>query len=134
MMWLRALMERFKNPWAWAARIAFAVALCLGIWWHNWALIIVSALLLASGPFWFPKQRHPYRWAEDLVDYSVHMIERAALATKVAVVMLGIAILVALVYGLWTHDAMLTIGGVMAIAVMKTWILREPIRKAMRAA
>ncbi|HJN17714.1 MAG TPA: hypothetical protein QGH10_19605 [Armatimonadota bacterium] len=134
MMWLRALMERFKNPWAWAARAAFAVTLCLGIWWHNWAWIIVSTLLVASGPFWFPKQRRPHPWAEDLVDNSVYMIERAELAIKVAVVMLGGAIFGALVYGLWTHDAMLTIGGIMAVAVMKTWILREPIRKTMRAA
>ena len=48
------LWRRHYNPWSWYTRIALAYVLYSGVWLHDWRVILLSALALATNWFWFP--------------------------------------------------------------------------------
>jgi hypothetical protein len=70
----RRLWERHKNPISWGCRPFFGLVASYGAILHNWVIILIGFIGVATSWFWFPKWENTPKWAEDFINRELEVI------------------------------------------------------------
>jgi len=104
---LEKLLERHKNPLSWITRLIFLITLCLGVWLHNFLLIVFSIICLATSWFWFPKPKTAFKWSEQLIEAEIEFLQQSLHGCK-AMAMTFITILIVMILAtFWFHKLLI---------------------------
>jgi len=104
---LEKLLERHKNPLSWITQLIFLITLCLGVWLHNFLLIVLSIICLATSWFWFPKPKTAFKWSEQLIEAEIEFLQQSLHGCK-AMAMTFITILIVMILAtFWFHKLLI---------------------------
>jgi len=112
---LEKLVERHKNPLSWVARVIFFITLCLGFWLHNFWIIIISAICLATSWFWFPRPKEVSEWSTQLVEAELAFLRRLCKGCEAMALTFWIVLGVITLFAFWQHSLLL---GLWVIEIM----------------
>jgi hypothetical protein len=126
--------QRHANPWSVWTRYAAFPLFVLAVWsWHWigwWSLVPISAmvLFLVVNPWLFPPPRTTRNWASMAVlGEQVWLSEQRTFLPQqfphvfYSIVALSFANVLALVWGIWSSDMVLTIVSIINVLVAKSW-------------
>lgn len=104
---LEKLLERHKNPLSWIARLIFLITLCLGVWLHNFLLIIFSIICLGTCWFWFPKPKTAFKWSEQLIEAEIDFLQQSFQGCKAMAMTFMIILVVMIITAFWFHKLLI---------------------------
>jgi len=119
----RLIIERHRNPFCLAFRLAFVAVLAGTIWRHSPLGIAMALAALTGGPFLFevPEQTSPI--LEKMVLASHRWLDQARGVVMIAQVIVGAAVFTRFAMALWANDPAASVGWLLALLVFKLGLL-----------
>ncbi len=123
MKYARWIIERHRNPFCLAFRVAFVLVLAGTIWRHSPLGILMATGALMGGPFLFeiPEQTSPR--LEKMVLVSHRWLEQASGLAMTVQSLVGSAVFAMFVRALWLHDEAASVGWLLAVTLFKLGLL-----------
>jgi hypothetical protein len=104
---LEKLLERHKNPLSWITSLIFLIILCVGVWLHNFLLIIFSIICLATSWFWFPKPKTAFKWSEQLIEAEIEFLQQSLHGCKAMAMTFMTILIVMIITAFWFHKLLI---------------------------
>ncbi len=126
----RLMVERHRNPFCIAFRMAFLVVLVAYVWQNSWLGIVMATAAMLGGPFLFevPKQAPPA--LEKMARASNRWLDETGPAAMVLESLLGLVVFAGWLHALWHNqlgDSLAWGAGLLVFKLgLLAWYMREP--------
>jgi hypothetical protein len=125
---LQALRRRHYNPLSWAFGVLFAVALFLGVWYHDWWTIGIAIGALATCWFWFPEPASGDGFFAHAVKGQALWFRQRASWASLAHVLAFVAAFAGALIALWQNSLVLAVPLLGFVTLHRLWWVNERVR------
>lgn len=121
------LFQRHKHPLSWLYITLFYINLFVGLWLHNWLLIVTSVTGVFAVTLFQPPVKKVPAWSERMIQIISEQWLDTAVWLRVVLLVVSLLITAGLFYALWQNSVFGTTLSLLVLFAIKGYFWQKPL-------